>query len=184
MISTIPLRSRFHRQDHNPDFGIAGTIFQNCAAIAIIFPRSWSSRWDRYNSAAIAIIASLLQARFTSIASRSLISHRNCDHCVAIVGTINLNRAAIAEKFLQGLMNEDCCPFKCFIELYFLSWLFVKISFLLLCRLFSVVHELHARVLKMPRVSNSLKDYGVLEVECKRKWFREWLPTRCVRFFK
>ena len=28
---------------------------------------------------------------------------------------------------------------------------------------------LPAGVLKMPRVSNSLKDYGVLEVECKRK---------------
>ena len=42
--------------------------------------------------------------------------------------------------------------------------LFVIISFLLLCWLFSVVHESHAGVLKMPRVSNSLKDYGVLEV--------------------
>ena len=46
--------------------------------------------------------------------------------------------------------------------------MFVKISFLLLCR-FSVEHESHAGVLKMPRVSNSLKDYGVSEVKCKRK---------------
>ena len=36
--------------------------------------------------------------------------------------------------------------------------MFAKIPLLLL-----------AGVLKMPRVSNSLKDYGVLEVECKRK---------------
>ena len=42
--------------------------------------------------------------------------------------------------------------------------LFFKISFLLLCWLFSVVHESHA-VFKMPLVSNSLKDYGVLEVK-------------------
>ena len=61
--------------------------------------------------------------------------------------------------------------------------LFVIISFLLLYWLFSVVHESHAGVLKMPLVSNSLKDYGVLEVIWKRKWFRERLLTRCVRFF-
>ena len=35
----------------------------------------------------------------------------------------------------------------------------------------------------MPRVSNSFKDYGVLEVKCKGKLFRERLPTRCVRIF-
>ena len=35
----------------------------------------------------------------------------------------------------------------------------------------------------MPRVSNSVKDYGVLEVKCKGKLFRERLPTRCVRIF-
>ena len=41
------------------------------------------------------------------------------------------------------------------------------------------------RSTQMPRVSNSLKDYGVSEVECKRKWFRELLiPCRCVQFFQ
>ena len=65
-------------------------------------------------------------------------------------------------------VNKNCCSFKCFMEL-FLSWLFVKIFFLSLCRLFSVVQSTsHAGVLKMPRASN---EYGVLEVKWKRKWF-------------
>ena len=38
-------------------------------------------------------------------------------------------------------MNKSCCLLKFFIELYFLSWLFIKISFLSLCWLFSVVNE-------------------------------------------
>ena len=76
-------------------------------------------------------------------------------------------------QIIHVFVNKYCCPFKCFIELHFLSWFFVKIFFLLLCQLFSVVHESHAGVLKMPRVTNSLKDYGVSELKCKRKWFRE-----------
>ena len=31
---------------------------------------------------------------------------------------------------IHVFVNRKCCPFKCFIELYFLSWLFAKISFL------------------------------------------------------
>ena len=54
VISTMPLQSRFHHQDRNPDPEIADTIFPNRAAIAI-FLRSWSSGWDHYNFAAIAI---------------------------------------------------------------------------------------------------------------------------------
>ena len=46
---------------------------------------------------------------------------------------------------IHVFVNKNCCPFKCFIELYFLSWLFVKISFLsclsLCWLLFSVTHE-------------------------------------------
>ena len=69
-------------------------------------------------------------------------------------------------------MNRNFCPCKCFIELYFLSSLFVKVSFLSLCRLFSVVHEHSMQYSKMPRVSCGAKDYGVLEVKCKREWFQ------------
>ena len=69
-ISTMPRRSRFHRQDRNPAPEIAEAIFQ-------IAPRSRSSRWDRYYFAAIAIIASLSRARFVLIASRLLLSRRD-----------------------------------------------------------------------------------------------------------
>ena len=75
-----------------------GCPHQNCAAIAIIFPRSRSSRWDRYNFAAIAIIASLLQARFTSIASRSLISRRDQNHRAAIAITASRSRSSRRDR--------------------------------------------------------------------------------------
>lgn len=38
-------------------------------------------------------------------------------------------------------VNNSCFVSKCFIESYLLSWLFIKISFLSLCWLFSVVPE-------------------------------------------
>ena len=50
--------------------------------------------------------------------------------------------------------------------------MFVKVSFLSLCGLFSVVHEHSMQYSKMPRVSCGSKDYGVLEVKCKREWFQ------------
>ena len=37
-------------------------------------------------------------------------------------------------------------------------------------------------VLKIPRVSNSLKDYGVQEVNCKQKWFRDLFPLGVFNF--
>ena len=63
-----------------------GCPHQNCAAIAIIFPRSRSSRWDRYNFAAIAI---------TTPRSRSL--RRDRDHRVAIASAIYFNCIAFAD---------------------------------------------------------------------------------------
>ena len=90
-------------------------------------------------------------------------------------GEAGLNFSINLQGFIHDSgLKKNCFPFKCFIELYFLSWFFVKISFLLLCRLFSAVHESRAVVLKITRASNSLKDYGVLEVKCKRKWFRDF----------
>ena len=78
-ISTMPQRSRFHRQDRNPAPEIAEAIFQ----IAPPSRSSRSSRWDRYNFAAIAIIASaiccncieiaVIVPRFAITASLSLI---------------------------------------------------------------------------------------------------------------
>ena len=41
-----------------------------------------------------------------------------------------------------------------------------------LCPLLSVVHEHSMQYSKMPRVSCGSKDYGVLEVKCKREWFQ------------
>ena len=36
---------------------------------------------------------------------------------------------------IHVFVNKNCCHFKCFIELYFLPWMFVKISCLSLCEL-------------------------------------------------
>ena len=62
-------------------------------------------------------------------------------------------------------MNKSCCLLKCFIELYFLSWLFIKISFLSLCRLFSVMHE------------------HCMQYYKKRKWFWDLLLLEKKYFF-
>ena len=66
-------------------------------------------------------------------------------------------------------VNKSCCLLKFFIELYFLSWLFIKISFLSLCWLFSVVHEHHMQYL--------------LEVKLKQKWFWHLLLLGVFEFF-
>ena len=45
-------------------------------------------------------------------------------------------------QYMYVFVNKNCCHFKCFIELYFLPWMFVKISCLSLCELlFLVIHE-------------------------------------------
>ena len=60
------------------------------------------------------------------------------------------------------------CLLKFFIELYFLSWLFIKISFLLLCWLFSVVHEHHMQYFRS---------------KIKTKMILRTLTARCVWVF-
>ena len=71
-ISTMPQRSRFHRQDRNPAPEIAEAIFQIAEAI-------FKSRRDRDHRAEIAItwLRSLSRARFVLIASRLLLSRRD-----------------------------------------------------------------------------------------------------------
>ena len=66
-------------------------------------------------------------------------------------------------------VNKSCCLLKFFIELYFLSWLFIKISFLSLCWLFSVAHE---------------HDMQYFISKIKMKMILRPLTTRCVRVFK
>ena len=67
---------------------------------------------------------------------------------IDVLLTVSLNYISCLDCLSKSLSNrlDGCCCF-------------------LACRT--------AEVLKIPRVSNSLKDYGVQEVNCKRKWFRQ-----------
>ena len=79
-ISTMPRRSRFHRQDRNPAPEIAEAIFQIAPPIAIIALRSLLIRCDRDHRVAIAsaicfncIAIAVIAPRFAITASLSLI---------------------------------------------------------------------------------------------------------------
>ena len=64
-------------------------------------------------------------------------------------------------------VNKSCCLLKFFIDLYVLSWLFIKISFLSLCWLFSAMQNIAC--------SN-------LEVKLKQKWFWDLLLLGVFKF--
>ena len=63
------------------------------------------------------------------------------------------------------------------IFLVFVVW-FGKVSFFIALPVVLHEHTEHSmQYLKMPRVSSGSKDYGVLEVKCKREWFQNlFLP--------
>ena len=65
-------------------------------------------------------------------------------------------------------MNKDFCPFKCFIELYFcLDCLLKSLSYCFVGCFQS--HMNRMQEYSKCRTRQIVKDYGVLDVECKQK---------------
>ena len=95
---------------------------------------------------------------------------------------------------IHVFVYRHCCPFKCFIELYYFLVLIVCQDLFLTAFpvvILSRTWTSHSGVLKMPRASN---EYGwSLEGKCKRKWFwdlfllvynRQLVPQVCTQLGK
>lgn len=110
------------------------------------------------------------------VVKRKLIERYSCLEFI-LINNENVLKLNIALLYLQGFYswfrifrdtslsilvstNKSCMSFKIFHWIIRLSWLFIKISFLLLCWLFSVVHEQHMQYFRS---------------KIKTKWFWELL---------
>ena len=122
-----------------------------------------------------------------SVVKRKLIERYSCLEFI-LINNKTVLKLNIALLYLQGFyswvslrifrdtslsilvfVNKSCCLLKFFTELYFLSWLFIKTSFLSLCWLFSVMQEHHMQYFRG---------------KIKTKMILRPLTTRCVRVFK
>ena len=78
--------------------------------------------------------------------------------------TFALRLRIFRDTLILVFVNENCCLFKCFTELYFFYWL-LEVSFAILIAVpfvFSLSWTSLAGVLKMSRVSNAFQDYTSL----------------------
>ena len=119
------------------------------------------------------------------VVKRKLIERYSCLEFI-LINNENVLKLNIALLYLQGFYswfrifrdtslsilvftNKSCMSFKIFHWIIRLSWLFIKISFLLLCWLFSVVHEQHMQYFRS---------------KIKTKMILRTLTARCVWVFE
>lgn len=119
------------------------------------------------------------------VVKRKLIERYSCLEFI-LINNENVLKLNIALLYLQGFYswfrifrdtslsilvftNKSCMSFKKFHWIIHLSWLFIKISFLLLCWLFSVVHEHHMQYFRS---------------KIKTKIILRTLTARCVWVFE